>query len=206
MDLSHYNQNLDFSQIKKAGGIVGVIHKVTQGAKYVDPTYEDHMKNALEVGLLWGAYHFGTAADGVEQAQYFLDVVQPDGQTLLALDFEANPHGPSMNLEEARSFVTHINEQNGNWPILYSGHYVKQLLGSTQDPVRAQCPFWLAQYGPTAVVPANWQTWTFWQYTDGAASPPPHDVAGARLSDRDYFNGDLSALLTLWGVTQLEQA
>ncbi len=206
IDLSHHNQNLDFSKMKDPGGILGIIHKVTQGTKYVDPTYEAHEQLALDQELLWGAYHFGTGADGVEQAQHFLDVVQPDGQTLLALDFESNPHGPSMNLEEARSFVTHINEVTGNWPVLYSGYYIKQLLGSNKDPVLAQCPFWLAQYGPTAVVPANWQTWTLWQYTDGAAGPQPHDVPGAGLCDRDYFNGDNSALQRLWGVTPLEQA
>lgn len=157
------------------------------------------MTKALEAGLLWGAYHFGTGADGVEQAQHFLDMVQPDNQTLLALDLEANLNGPSMNLEEARSFVILINEETGNWPVLYSGYYVKQLLGSNQDPVLAQCPFWLAQYGPTAVVPANWQTWTLWQYTDGAAGAPPHDVAGAGLCDRDYYNGDAGGLQASWG-------
>src|SRR5215831_19286701 len=121
IDLSHHNQNLDFSEMKDPGGILGIIHKATQGVKYADPTYDDHMTRALDAGILWGAYHFGTGADGIEQAQHFLDVVQPHGQTLLALDFEANPHGPSMNLEEARSFVTHINQVTGNWPVFYSG-------------------------------------------------------------------------------------
>lgn len=199
VDLSHHNQNLDFSQIKNSGGILGIIHKATQGSSYEDPTYKAHKAAAVAEGLLWGAYHFGTGADGVEQAQHFLDVIQPNNQTLLALDFEANPNGPSMNLEEARSFVTHINEETGNWPVLYSGYYVKQLLGSNQDPVLAKCPFWLAQYGPTAVVPANWQTWTLWQYTDGAAGPAPHDAAGAGLCDRDYFNGDAGDLQASWG-------
>jgi lysozyme len=37
IDLSHHNQNLDFPQIKNAGGIVGVIHKATQGVTYMDP-------------------------------------------------------------------------------------------------------------------------------------------------------------------------
>ena len=199
VDLSHHNQNLDFSEMKDPGGILGIIHKATQGVKYADPTYDDHMTRALDAGLLWGAYHFGTGADGIEQAQHFLDVVQPDGQTLLALDFEANPHGPSMNLEDARSFVTHINQITGHWPVLYSGYYIKQLLGSNHDPILQQCPFWLAQYGPTAVVPPNWQTWTLWQYTDGGAGPTPHDVAGAGLCDRDYYNGDLAALQAGWG-------
>ncbi len=75
IDLSHHNQNLDFAAIA-ASGILGVIHKATQGLGYADPTYLDHKLSALDNDLLWGAYHFGTGSDGVQQAQQFLDVVQ----------------------------------------------------------------------------------------------------------------------------------
>jgi lysozyme len=201
IDLSHHNQNLDFSQIKNKGAILGVIHKATQGTKYVDPTYQSHKTAAFNAELLWGAYHFGSGSDGIDQAQHFLDIVSPGPQTLLVLDFEANPQGPSINLEEARSFVTHIQEATGRWPGFYSGHYIKELLGSNSDPVLANCWFWLAQYGPTAVVPANWDTWTMWQYTDGAAGPSPHDVPGAGSCDRDKFNGDEGGLRQLWGAS-----
>jgi lysozyme len=205
IDLSHNNQGLDFARIKSAG-ILGVIHKATQGTIYADPTYGIHKASAVDRGLLWGAYAFGTGADGREQAQYFLQTVQPDRQTLLALDLEANSQGPSMDLEQARSFVLLIKETTGNWPVLYSGYYIKQLLGSDIDPVLAHCPFWLSQYGPTPVVPANWQTWTLWQYTDGAAGPEPHDVSGAGRCDRDYYNGQTADLIANWGTSlQIQQ-
>jgi lysozyme len=200
IDLSHHNQGLDFAQIKDAG-ILGIIHKATQGTLYIDRTYETHKAAAIDQGLLWGAYAFGVGADGVEQAQHFLEIVQPDSRTLLALDFEANSQGPSINLEEARSFVTHIKDATGNWPVLYSGYYIKQLLGSTVDTVLGQCPLWLSQYGPTAVVPSSWQTWTLWQYTDGGAGPEPHDVPGAGLCDRSYYNGELADLKANWGTS-----
>lgn len=197
IDLSHHNQNLDFAAIASSG-ILGVIHKATQGLGYADPTYLAHKSGALDNDLLWGAYHFGTGSDGVQQAQHFLDVVQPDDQILLVLDFEDNRQGPSMTLEEARAFVTHVNEQTGRYPGLYSGHYIKHLLGTSSDPVLQKCWFWLAQYGPTAVVPPNWPFWTMWQYTDGAAGPEPHTVAGAGMCDRDKFNGDEARLRALW--------
>jgi len=199
IDLSHHNQNLDFQQIREAGGILGVIHKATQGLRYQDPTYAPHRESGIARGLLWGAYHFGTACDGVEQAQAFLDFVNPDAQTLLVLDFEANPHGPSMTLEEARGFVTHVQSATGRWPGFYSGYYIKHLLGAAHDPVLANCWLWLAQYGPTPVVPGNWPAWTLWQYTDGAAGPDPHEVSGAGRCDRDQFAGDEPALRTFWG-------
>jgi lysozyme len=199
IDVSHHNGTVDFVKVKEAG-IAGVIHKATQGSKNVDPTYASRRTAALDAGLLWGAYHFGTGSDGLTQAEHFLEVVKPDASTLLVLDFEGNPQGPSMSLEEARAFVTHVESVTGRFPGFYSGHYVKELLGSNKDPLLSKCWFWLAQYGPTPVVPANWPTWTMWQYTDGAVGMAPHQVNGIGHCDRDTFHGDLAELRTLWGV------
>ncbi len=199
VDLSHHNGSVDLGAAK-ADGLVGVIHKATQGSTYVDPTYSGNRAKASDAELYWGAYHFGVGDDGVSQAEFFLNTVQPRPTDLLVLDFEANLQGPSMTLEEARAFVTHVHEKTGRWPGLYSGHYIKGLLGTGSDPVLAQCWFWLAQYGPTAVVPPNWRTWTLWQYTDGALGSAPYQVNGIGRCDRDTFNGTLTQLKTLWGV------
>jgi len=199
IDISHYNDPIDFTNVK-AAGILGVIQKATQGLAGLDPSYSDHKTRATQAGLLWGAYHFGTDSDGVQQAEQFLGVIGNATNTLLALDFEPNPTGPSMSLEEARAFVTHVKECTGRFPGLYSGHYIKQLLGTGTDPVLAQCWFWLAQYGPTAVVPPNWSTWTLWQYTDGAFGPDPKVLPGVGRLDRDLFNGTASDLQTFWGT------
>jgi len=197
IDISHHNGNPDFAAVK-AGGVEGVIHKGTQGISFVDPMYATNKQKAADAGLMWGAYCFGTSADGVMQADFFLNKVRPDSQTLLALDFEANPQGASMTLEEARAFVTHIHEALGRFPVFYGGFFLKQLLGSNEDPVLKNCPLWLSQYGPKPIVPPNWPTWTMWQYTDGAAGPPPHMVPGIGRCDRDIFKGSLQDLEVLW--------
>ncbi|MFB9127919.1 muramidase [Paraburkholderia dipogonis] len=199
VDISHHNANVDFSALK-AAGIVGVIHKATQGVTGVDPTYASHRASAQQQGLLWGAYHFGTDSDGVQQAVSFLDAVGDVSNTLIALDFESNPTGPSMSLEEARAFVTHVASATGRYPGFYSGHDIKQLLGTGTDTVLSNCWFWLAQYGPTAVVPPNWTRWTLWQYTDGALGPPPTEIPGVGRFDRDIFNGDEDELRSFWGT------
>ena len=197
VDISHHNGNVNLVKAK-ADGLLGVIQKATQGQTGKDPTFKTNRTKAQEAGLMFGAYHFATGSDVLKQAQHFLDVVDSFEDTLLVLDFEPNPSGPSMNLEEARAFVLHVKEATGRFPGLYSGHFIKQLLGSNKDDVLAQCWFWLAQYGPTAVVPANWATWTMWQYTDGAIGPEPHKVAGIGRCDRDRFNGDANQLQQLW--------
>src|SRR4051812_30201146 len=113
IDISHHNgTRLRFDKAK-ADGIVGVIQKASQGEAYVDPTFKKNKAGVLAAELLFGAYHFGTGANGVSQAEHFLDAVQPDNSTVVVLDFEDNPTGPSMTLEEARAFVTHIYDKLG---------------------------------------------------------------------------------------------
>lgn len=198
IDISHHNGTVDFAKVK-AAGIVGVIQKCTQGLTYTDPTYVSNRKAATAAGLLWGAYHFATGDDATAQAQHFLAVAQPDNNTLLVLDFEENTGGTSMAVAGAETFVNYVNQQNGRYPGFYSGSYIKQLLGSNSNPTLAKCWFWLSQYGSTPQVPANWPTWTMWQYTDGVSGPQPHSVDGVTGNcDRDQFNGALDQLLKVW--------
>jgi lysozyme len=200
VDISHHNGNVNL-QLAEADGIVGVIHKATQGTTIVDPMYQTNRTQAANAGLLWGAYHFGTGGDGTAQAQFFLNVVGTFDNTLLVLDFEQNTGGTSMSLAEARDFVNEVNQVTGRFPGFYSGSYIKQLLGNAKDPVLAQCWLWLPEYGSNAIVPANWPTWTMWQYTDGNVGPQPHAVNGIGNCDRDKFNGSEDQLRTLWLTT-----
>lgn len=198
VDLSHFNDNPDFAQAV-AGGLIGVLHKATEGLDYVDPEYANRRAPAEAAGLLWGAYHFGTGDDPLAQADHFLATVGSDhGRMLLVLDFEQNPQGSSMTLDQARAFVSRVQAQTGRWPGFYSGDYVKTLLGDQKDPVLGQCWFWLSEYGPEAIVPPNWPSWTLWQYTDGAVGPEPHEAPGIGACDRDQFNGDAAALKAFW--------
>jgi lysozyme len=199
IDLSHHNADPDFRLIRSSG-ILGVIHKATQGTKNEDPTYASRRPAALAAGLLWGAYHFGTGVDGVSQAEHFLGKTQPTGSELLVLDFEQNPQGPSMTLDQARAFVERVHESTGRYPGLYGGRYLKDLLKGSNAPWLANCWFWLVQYGPTPIVPSPWGIWTMWQYTDGTYGVDPREVPGVGRCDRDRFNGSENRLRALWGL------
>lgn len=191
IDLSHYNHLVDFNKV--ATQVAAVIHKATQGTQYVDPTYATRRSQAVDAGLLWGAYHFGDGSDGVAQADFFLSQVNP-GKALLVLDFEANPTGPSMPLSEAHAFVTRVFQVTGHYPGLYAGHYLKEILGSGKDSVLANCWLWIAQYATAPIIPPNWSDWTMWQYTDGALGPNHQPVAGVGACDRDMFNADAAGV------------
>jgi len=203
IDLSHYNEVLSFSDIK-ASGIAGVIHKATQGTDDVDPDYASRRAQALAAGLWWGAYHFGTNADGTAQADYFLSVVNPQPTDLLALDFEQNGND-TMTLQQAEQFVTEVYRRTGRYPGFYSDSLIDSLLGETVNQTLQQCWLWRAEYGASPVVQPTWPTWTMWQYTDGTNGDGPYQVpgiGGTGTCDRDKFNGSLDGLARLWGYAE----
>jgi lysozyme len=198
VDLSHHNAYVDFVALR-TDGIFGVIHKATQGLGYVDPTYAPRRRQAQAVGLKWGAYHFGTGADGMAQANFFLKNAQPTPSDLLVLDLEVNNMGPTMTLSEARDFVTRIHAVTGEWPGLYGGSYLKEQLNGQADPVLNNCWLWLSQYGPEAVLPPGWNSWTLWQYTDGhSGTVGPLAVQGVGPCDRNLFQGAAGDLESFW--------
>lgn len=199
IDLSHHNGPVDL-QKAASDGIAGVIHKATQGLTYVDPMFATNRQKAATAGLLFGAYHFGTGADGAAQADFFLKTVQPSDSDLLVLDFEENTAGATMTLDQARAFIMRVQSVTNRWPGLYGGNYLKQTLAHGDDPVLTNCWLWLSQYGPNAVCPAAWNSWTLWQYTDGSVGPDPQPVNGVGVCDRNTFNGTLAELKTFWGV------
>ena len=199
IDLSHDDATVDFNAAARAG-IVGVIHKATEGVGDVDPLYATRAPLARNAGLLWGAYHFGTGHhDGGDQADFFLSTVGSSPETLLALDFEENPSGLSMSLEQAREFVTRVHDRTGRWPGLYAGHYLREQLGDGPESVLTNCWLWFAEYAATpSRMPPQWPSWTLWQYTDGTSGPTAHPAAGLEPCDRDQFNGELAGLRQLW--------
>src|ERR1700688_4401206 len=112
LDIYHGDTVSDFSRIK-AAGIVGVIHKASQGTNITDKLYATRRKQALAVGLLWGAYHYMSLDDPTEQAEFFLSAAAPDDSTLLSLDWENTSSGAYPSVGNARVFLEDVaNKMN----------------------------------------------------------------------------------------------
>ena len=198
LDLSHYNTILDWNKIRDAG-IVGIIHKSTEGGTYVDKEYAERRQQAIAAGLLWGAYHFGNATEVEEQVQNFLKNVDWENwPTLLALDYEPNQKS-QMSLDQARVFMQRVYEITKQMPVLYSGNLIKEQLGSREDQFFGSHRLWLAQYGSMPSVPAAWDTYWLWQYSDGAAGPEPKNCPGVNSPvDTNSFLGSDQDLANQW--------
>ena len=170
IDISHHNTVADFAALK-AAGILGVIHKCTQGANYVDPMYAPRRKLAIDAGLLWGAYTFNTGEPVVLQIKNFIAHAEPDDKTLMCLDFEDNPTS-QMSLAQCKMFLTNFNDKFGRKAVLYSGNRIKDLMGAQIDHVLGSHRLWVPQYGPAAKTQGSWAgNWWLWQYAENGRLP-----------------------------------
>ena len=119
IDISHNVTVTDFAAVRRSN-ILAVIHKVTEGGDWFDPSYATRRRQAEAAGLLWGGYHFGTRQySGAEQANAFLSACQPGPATVMALDLEPNERKPAntMRLAQAEEFVLTIQREGKVWSL-----------------------------------------------------------------------------------------
>ena len=219
IDISHNVTVSDFAAVRRSN-ILGVIHKVSEGGDWFDPSYSTRRRQAEAAGLLWGGYHFGTRQySGERQAAAFLAAAQPGPATLLALDLEPNDGNPrnTMQLAQAEAFVQAVYRATGRLPLVYThptwangGIFGRRRLslGAAVSPqsIVARCDLWLADYREEPEVPYAWadRGWRLWQYVanesdnDAAYGTEPRAIAGVSHCDRNMFAGDTAALYRYW--------
>lgn len=193
IDIYHGNIVHDFAALK-AAGIQGIIHKCTQGVGYADPTYAARRKLATDAGLLWGAYTFNTGEPVQAQVNEFFNHAEPDANTLMALDFEDNPHS-QMTLFQAKQFLDLSDTKLGRKLVLYSGNRIKDLLGNHSDAFLGSHRLWLPQYGPVAKTQPSWVTPWLWQFGDHG------QLAGTDGAiDLNFYAGNADQLKQEWAA------
>lgn len=197
-DISHVNR-IDWSKIRNTG-FSFVFIKATQGTAFRDAAFPQNWQQARSAGLVRGAYHFGDNSDGVQQADLFLSVVQPERSDLLALDFEQFTGAKtSMTISQAVQFVQRIHEKLGRYPIIYGGTYLsEQISSATIDTSSLQeCPLWVPDFsGKEPRLSSLWQKWAFWQVTDSYALG---DI-GFGTVGLNFFNGTRAELSSFAGT------
>lgn len=184
LDISHHNTITSFEKIR-AAGVVGIIHKSSQGLAMTDGLYAKRRQAALNAGLLWGAYHFATGDDVDLQVKHFLDSAEPDENTLMALDHEPN-NGNQLDLDGAQAFLESARDQLGRKLVLYSGNLIKEQLGSDDNEFFGSHRLWLAQYSPVPRPQASWDKAWLWQYSESGSV----NGAGGKLDLNSYAASD----------------
>lgn len=193
IDLSHHNTIEDFEAIKSEG-IIGIIHKATEGSNFVDKKYYGRKKKWEEMGGLFGAYHF-LRTNGRREAKRFLEIVEPSESTLLALDYEV-----AVNISVCEEFVSVIYDAMGKYPLFYINN---SMLNSNdfENSILLNCPLWVARYGKSPSIPLSFGNFKLWQYTDRGRV----NGIGGNV-DRNYFNGNVAELYEMWNVPYQAEA
>ena len=183
VDLSHWNTVKSFSSAA-ADGLIGVIHKATEGASNTDDTYKSRESQARGAGLLWSST-ISCALEIRETISNGILIAEPREGERVCLDYEDN----NLSLSSLYDAMDYIWEVRPDLQIsIYSGHLLKEQLGSKYDAKLAKASLWVAQY-TTAAAP-SWPTatwpdgWTLWQYTDGTQWRFPTISLRTRLAHR----------------------
>lgn len=200
IDISHYQQDIDWEQVRNAeiqGAPVSFVFiKATEGTDKFDPNFNYNFHEARKNGIIRGAYHFfSTQSSAKKQAEFFCHMVQLDeGDLPPVLDVETevdriSNYSREHLRKEVLTWLQYVENHYGTPPILYCSYSFRQhYLG---DAAFDHYPFWIAHY---YVKQLEYQgTWHFWQHTDaGHVNGIPGEV------DIDLFNGnsdDLEDLL-----------
>jgi lysozyme len=202
-DLNHAN-TINFTKVKGAG-ILGIIHKATQGF-WRDPAYKSRRSAAEAMDFLWGAYDFATGDQVKTNVDAFFAAAQPGPETLMCLDFEDNSRS-QMSALQAREFLDRVDQKLGRACWIYGGNRIREHIDS-EDEFFAAHPLWLCQYKLVEVdsleeldehirVPPPWKNYTLLQYTGDGVGPRPHTVDGVEDgADLNAFGGD--SLAAVW--------
>jgi lysozyme len=189
LDLSHHNPTPDWARLVNTG-IVGIIHKATEGGSYVDDQLFKRARPAMDAGLLWATYHFLRPGNTYAQMDHYLATVDPKQGERMVIDHE----DAGVSLQQLEEAVDNLLSLRPDINVsIYSGHLIKeQLTGKKSDYLAAHTSLWIAQY-TTAAAPswptATWPQWSLWQFTDKAS------VNGCtKPVDGNRWNGDEKSL------------
>lgn len=213
IDVSHYEPQVDWAQVKVSGVSFAYI-KATEGTTITDLAFANHWRGVRNAKILRGAYHFfQPTQDAIAQAQQFAAVVGVGNSDLPpALDLEVNGDNTAKdrrasaiaaNIEGVHAWLVRIEEVLGMRPVIYTNKdtwdRVVQKLGGTPPAWQARYPLWAANWrysysdGDRPIMPPGWAEWTFWQFdstdkTDINGNPTTPLVSIAGLPDGGDFN------------------
>lgn len=131
-----------------------VIVKVSEGASYINPFWQDWANIVLERGLKLGLYHYANGGDVYSEANRFVSMVSDYiGKAILCLDWEEenNVSWGSHN-QWTNPWLRHVQEITGITPFLY----VQESAAGVND---TGFPRWIAQYGSQSLTGYQENPW-----------------------------------------------
>jgi lysozyme len=184
IDISHHQGFPDFDEVR-AAGVLGVIHKATEGTSFIDQNRAENCANALAAGLAIATYFWIKPGDGRAQAEFYLQTIEPMPGERVVIDYEEDGCTLTTLHDAAQALLDYGNDLQIT---VYSGHLLKEQLGSDCDDFLADhTDLWLAQYtsGEVSWPDGTYPQWSLHQYSETGEIPGIDDS----YVDLDNFNG-----------------
>lgn len=185
IDISHYQTVTDVSAIR-AAGVLGIIHKATEGTGYTDDKFAENRK--LFAGFGWASYHFLKPGNIDAQMQYHMAVATPAVGERVVIDYEDS----GCSLGDLQAAISWLRANAPNNPICVYCGLIKGQLGGSAAPWLVGTSLWIAEYitAPEPSWPKQvWPRWDLWQHSDGTVGGHPRVVLGISQCDCSAFNG-----------------
>ncbi|MEI1277323.1 GH25 family lysozyme [Leptospira venezuelensis] len=194
IDVSNHQGNIDWKKVSE-NKISFAYIKATEGGDWKDKAFPRNWKEANELGIRVGAYHFFTLCrSGKEQAANFISYVPKDPKALppvADLEFVGNckERPPLQDVKkEIQEFLIALENYYGKRPLLYLTYeFIDQYL----DTDFLEYPVWIRDiFGHPAS--SFERKWFIWQYHSRAR------ISGIDGPvDLNVWNGDEESLYKL---------
>ena len=199
---------IDWDQLATDKRVVAIIHRATIGDR-VDRKYAERKIEAKKRGYKWGAYHFGKPGDPIKQADFFLEIVKPEADDLIALDLDGTDATQHMTLEDALVFIQRIKTKTGRYPLIYANNLVTKAIAEQygDGELFAKTHLWYARFKKSVTdFPAGtWKSYTLWQFSSEVNCNPLdrsaclYTVPGTEYDmDVDVYDGTIEELRKKW--------
>ncbi len=140
IDIASWQSNLNLHNIDYDFVVV----KATEGTGYINPSCDTHVQQAIEMGKLFGVYHYANGADPIAESNFFLQNIQGYiRKGILVLDFESGDNA-AWNINPngwVKTWCDNVYNQTGVRPLVY-------IQASALDKVSGIGDYglWVAQY------------------------------------------------------------
>lgn len=188
IDISKYQGNVDFNQVK-ASGIDFVIIRAGYGKTTTqkDPKFEEYYKKAKEANLYVGTYWYSyakTEYEALQEAKAFEEVIKNKTFEMpVFLDIEESSQATVANVIITK-FCDYLETKNYYVGVYGSKSYLESY--TTQATTSKYCT-WVAQWSD---VNTYKRTYDLWQYSDKGKIP---GITGD--VDLDYCYKDLPTII-----------
>lgn len=203
IDISRWQGEVKWQQVAAAGYRFAIV-RATIGDYYTDPRFFANWDGAREAGVWVSAYHVIAPKVSAEaQMLAFFNVLDDRISDLpLVVDVERDDGvDPAKITQVVRDCLREVEVREARKPIIYTARWYWNRFVQPSDEWK-EYDLWVASYTTQPLLPRDWDTWRFWQYSESGDVPG----SGSKSTDLNWFSGTADELIAYAGTAPAVRA